>query len=548
LVRIVFTTIPGAFCAGFVVATASFTARAQTESSYLPPAGVSTNSNLSSATSMVVREFRFRGNTAFTSAALAKVVAPFVNRPLTSSDLEEARSALSQFYVNAGYINSGAILEDQPLKDGIVTFTVVEGRLSGIHVSGNKHLRTRYIQDRLRAQAGSPLNINSIRDELLDLKNNPNIRRINAELKPGEVPGMSYLDVTVAEAPIVHAGLQIANERPTTVGAEDLQVLVSVVDPLGFGDALDLRDTPAERSATGAKFSGTDNFGAAYTFPISVHDGSLQIYYNETDYAVVQEPFVALGVTSQSENWGLTLREPICKTPHQEVAVGVTAEQRQSTTLLSGQPFEFSAEAPGGTERVTALRFFQEWIAHDPSEALALRSSVNWGLDALHATINGTPPDGRFVSWQGQAQYIRRLWSTPLQLVLGATAQWTRDPLLYIEQLSLGGMNTVRGYRENLELSDLGVIAHLELRAPIWTSATGENYVTLAPFADYGKGWNANHTPNPPDLPSAGLGLLLNPCKRVSARIYWGYAFRDFHLHGDPQDFGLHFVLNVSLL
>jgi hemolysin activation/secretion protein len=542
-----FRAIPSAFCAGFVAAATIFAACADGQSSSLPPPNIPANSNLSSATSIIVREFRFRSNTVFTSAALAQVVAPFLNRTINSSDLEEARSALSQFYVNAGYINSGAILEDQPLQDGIVTFTVVEGRLSGIHVSGNKHLRSWYVQDRLEEQAGPPLNINAIRDELLDLKNNPNILRINAELKPGEIPGTSYLDVSVTEAPMAHASLQMANDRPTTVGAEDLQMSISVVDLLGFGDALDFRDIPVERTSDGAKFSASDNFGGDYTVPISVHDGTLQVFYNESDYAVIQQPFLALGVTSRSENWGLTLREPIYKTPHQEVALGVTAEQRQSATSLLGEPFEFSTEAPGGIERVSALRFFQEWIMHRPTDAFTLRSTVNWGVNGLGATINGTPRDGRFVSWQGQAQYVRRLGDTPLQLLLGATGQWSPDPLLYLEQLSLGGMNTVPGYRENLELSDLGIIGHLELRAPIWTSPTGGNYVTLAPFAAYGKGWNADSTPNPPDLPSAGLGLLLNPCKPVAARIYWGYAFRDFHLHGDPQDFGLHFVVNVSL-
>src|SRR5262245_35532913 len=60
-----------------------------------------------------VREFQFEGATVFSQAELANVTALFVGRNITADELEDARRAVTLYYVNHGYVNSGAILPDQ---------------------------------------------------------------------------------------------------------------------------------------------------------------------------------------------------------------------------------------------------------------------------------------------------------------------------------------------------------------------------------------------------------------------------------------------------
>ena len=69
---------------------------------------------------------------------------------------------------------------------------------------------------------------------------------------------------------------------------------------------------------------------------------------------------------------------------------------------------------------VTSLRFSQEWIQRGQSQVLALRSTFSFGLDLWNSTDNGVAgdPNGTYVAWLGQAQYIRRLFRTQNQLVL----------------------------------------------------------------------------------------------------------------------------------
>ena len=498
-----------------------------------------------------MQEFRFQGNEVFTSNQLAQVLAPWQGHELRSEDLEDARRALTMHYVTNGYINSGAVLEDPTVKEGVVMFRIVEGRLSEVHVSGNTWLRTNYIRQRLQTHADPPLNLFDLRDELLMLRENQNVKRINAELQPGAELGTSLLDVKVEDGNPWHLGLQVRNDRPPSVGAEAFEVLASHSDLSGNSDALELRYGLAHRTHEGADFSGLGNLGASYTLPFTARETTLQLYYNRSDYSVIEEPFQTLDIESESSTYGMTLRQPLYRTIHREVALGFTGERRESETFLLGQRFSFSPGAVDGRSVVSAARFFQEWVERNQTQVLVVRSTLSWGLDVLGATKGGlvgtnrTDRDGLFFSWQGQAQYVRRLGNH--QLVLSTSSQWANDPLLSLEQFSLGGANTVRGYRENQLVRDMGLVSSVEFRLAVWTGKTGNTILQLAPFFDYGIGWNVKD-PSPPgsDLMSTGIGLIFTPHRKVFAKVYWGHPFRHFSRDNDLQDYGLHFKLDVS--
>src|SRR5262249_3452892 len=77
-----------------------------------------------------VQQILITGNTVFSEAELAAVTQDYVNRPVTSEDLEALRLALTRLYVNAGYVNSGAILPDQTVTGGIIRLQIIEGALT----------------------------------------------------------------------------------------------------------------------------------------------------------------------------------------------------------------------------------------------------------------------------------------------------------------------------------------------------------------------------------------------------------------------------------
>ena len=184
-------------------------------------------------------------------------------------------------------------------------------------------------------------------------------------------------------------------------------------------------------------------------------------------------------------------------------------------------------------------------MGRDQDQVLALRSTMSWGIDVFD---NGTNRDARFFSWQGQTQYVRRLFGTPNQLIVRLQGQWTDDKLLSLEQFSVGGAESVRGYRENELLFDRGLESTVELRLPVLLNGAGESIVQLAPFFDFGGGSLVGEpTPHPTTISSAGIGLLLTPNKHMNAQLYWGHPFANLNDgHNDPQDLGLHFKVSVE--
>ena len=514
----------------------------------LPPPPSEFTNDLPGTVGVYVREFEFTGNTVFSRDRLAEVIRSYAQRRVTSAELEQARRDLTLHYIQHGYVNSGAILEDQSVSNGIITFTVVEGRLSEIALEGNRRLRAKMIRQRLQLHAGPPLNLNTLQEGLLILKNNPNVQRLNAELMPSGQPGRALLDVKIREANPWHLGVEARNDRPPSVGAELLELAASHSNLSGHSDELAFRYGIAHRTHDGAEFSELDDWGISYTIPVTSRETTVRVYYDRNDFTVIEEPFADLGINSESAAYGIAVRHPLLRSIRREFALGLIAERRESETFLLGQPFSFRAGDANAQSHETVLRFFQEWVLREQAQVLALRSTVSWGVDVLSPT-RGREPNGLFVAWLGQAQYVRRLGATQNQIIWNTSVQWASEPLLSLEQFSLGGANTVRGYRENQIIRDMGLLSSVELRLPLVESATGAPVFEIAPFFDFGMGWNSRgSTRQPSDLSSAGLGVIYHPHRKISARVYWGYGLRKFDQNSnDLQDYGIHFKLTFSL-
>jgi hemolysin activation/secretion protein len=161
----------------------------------LPPAP--SDQRLSTQLRVLVKRIKLTGNTVFSDTELVPVVAPYEGRALTSDDLQSLRQALTRHYIDHGYINSGAVIPDQEVKDGVIEIQLVEGRLTDFKVSGNDWLRDSYIKKRVMLGSEDTLNLKVLQERLQLLQQDRLIDRINAELRSGLQPGESLLWVQV---------------------------------------------------------------------------------------------------------------------------------------------------------------------------------------------------------------------------------------------------------------------------------------------------------------------------------------------------------------
>ena len=468
---------------------------------------------------------------------IAALIKPFENRKVTFEELIGLRSTITQLYINNGYVTSGAfLLNNQALNSGSVQIQVVEGELEQINISGLNRLRESYVRSRIAIAAKSPLNRQRLEEALQLLQLDPLISQVNAELTVGSTPGRNILQVRLREAPAFHAGVSIENRQAPSIGSTGGRLFVAHDNLLGFGDRLS-----AEYEIT----EGLNLYDFNYAIPVNARNGLIGLRYGNSDSRIIEDDFRELDIKSETRTFSLSFRQPVSRSPTSEFALGLALDLRRNQTfLLDDIPYSFSEGPEDGESKVTVIRFSQDWVNRGARRVLAARSQFSIGLDTFDATSNNTGIDGRFFAWLGQFQWVQQL--SPRTLFLARVdAQLTPDSLLPLEQLGIGGVDTVRGYRQNQLVTDNGILGSAEVRIPL---TSDPRVFQIAPFFDIGTAWN-NRGPDPDSSTLASLGLSLRWLigEDLSLRLDYGIPLIAVYNRGDSlQDNGLYFSVRYQ--
>jgi hemolysin activation/secretion protein len=331
---------------------------------------------------------------------------------------------------------------------------------------------------------------------------------------------LSVLEVSVTEAKTFSAQVLFDNNRAPSVGSFNRRVQINEANLSGAGDTLSLGYSNTD---------GSNGLDLSYTLPVNARNGTVRFSYGTTSSHVIEPPFDRLDIDASSRYYELSFRQPIIQTPTTEFSLGVTASRQESETSVLDIPFPLSPGADDeGRTRISALRFFQEWTKRSSREVIAARSQFSFGLNTLNSTIQENPPDSRFFAWRGQAQWVRLLGADTLLLIRG-DVQIADRTLVPLEQIGLGGQETIRGYRQDILLTDNGALLSAEVRVPVLRIPQWDMLVQVAPFIDLGGAWNNQTRPEPERnfLASVGLGLQLQLANRLSVRLDYGIPLVD---------------------
>ncbi|MGB3613530.1 MAG: ShlB/FhaC/HecB family hemolysin secretion/activation protein [Elainellaceae cyanobacterium] len=484
--------------------------------------------------SFTVEQIEVVGSTVL-GTEIQDLTADYTNRPITFDDLLILRSRITQLYVDEGYVTSGAFLpSNQVLTDGTVTIQVVEGTVEAVRVSGTEHLQERYIRQRLTTD--TPLNQADLLESLQLLQLNPFVSQVNAELTAGASPGQNVLLVAVDEPSPFTASFGGSNYRPTSIGSAEATASLGYSNLIGIGDRI---------TGSYGRTDGLDIFDAGFSVPVNAKEGTLSFRFNSSESQIIDDEFEDLEIESETRTYGLSFRQPIVRSPETEFALGLGFDlRRRQTFILDDVPFSFSIGPEEGESNVSVLRFSQDWVNRSARRVLAARSQFSFGLDAFNATVNDSGIDGRYFSWIGQFQWVQQLSPRNLMITRLST-QLTPDSLLSLEQFSIGGVDTVRGYAQNQLVADNGALAGVEFRLPL---TANPQRLQLTPFVEMGTVWN-NDTPDPETATIAGLGLGVRWLIGSSLFVRLDYGIPLIEVDNDSdslQDDGLYLSVNFQ--
>jgi hemolysin activation/secretion protein len=494
---------------------------------------------------LTLKSLNFIGNTVFSSQELAALTNQFLGKRLTVSDLMQLRNLIADHYTQNGYINSGGavLAADNPnlnLEAADLNVRVIEGKLSDITINGSKRL-SGYVKDRLN-QPGI-FNINRLSRDILLLQDDEMISQIRGNLEPADpqLINLSRLTIDLKPAQPYRVSLVADNYRNPGVGSFERGVDFVALNPLTLGDKLNF----GYRNTNGSNF-----INATYQVPLTKQGTTVRFSYLNGSNATIEKPFENFGLQNTAQVYSLSIRHPLFRMATEkhrsDFALSLSLDHLESQDRLLGFDFPVSRGSnDSGQTKITSLRFGQDWRFQDSNQAAFLRSQVSLGVNIASSTA----PDfdnGQFLAWRGDAFWARRLpWR--LTLITKAGLQFSDRPLVSSEQISLGGFDTIRGYRQDGVLGDNGFFGSLELKIPIYEGKAGK--VSLSPFFAAGVPWN-NTALNAESqlLASTGLSLQYNFSDRLSASFVWGIPL--FDIAGERkslQERGLLFSLKWSV-
>lgn len=497
-----------------------------------------------SGETVLISRVLFRGNTVISTSELDSIAAPYSARTVDVAEIEELRQKLSRHYVEQGYVNSGALLAKDALDGSTLTFTIVEGKLNAIRLQGMERLHDAYVTKRLVGDINAPLNIDLLRERFQLLLGDPLIDRLNARLIPDTKLGEALLDVDVIRARPYQLRATVNNYRPPSIGANAVALSGWVRNLTGYGDFLESTLQDSTSLGNGRRAS------LGWQMPLNTKGTQLSLQLDHGRSSVVEEPMQSLGIKSTLANRDIGLSQNFYETLTHKFTMGVNRVWRENRTTLLGEPFSFVPGEPNGTTKIRAWRFWQEYSYRTQSQVMALRSTFTSASNNLQ-TIPGLAasqdqPSSQYGLWLGQLQYARQVMDNGAQLVVRGSLQHAKRHLLALDQISIGGIGTVRGYRENQLIRDKGAVINIELEYPLAKNANGLDWL-LIPFYDYGRGKNQNEAASM--LSSTGLASRMqwkgfNLDVAIAKRLSHSAGINTSG--GTLQDKGIHFQLSYK--
>ncbi len=479
-----------------------------------------------------VSRFVLDGNRSLRSERIEELVAPFVDRPVSISDLEILRDLIRLEYQRKGFVGTRVELADQGEvidSDGVVRFEVTEMRLGDVFVTTDGSLRQEWVAARLRSDPDETIDVGALERRVQRLQRDERVRRVDAELVPSDQRGVANLRVLIKE-----------NRKLSLFAGGD-----SSVSPLvgGIARRLGARHTNVwgrghllEVSYTGAE--GLSAGYVRYALPIGSRGTTLDFTASAGDADIVDGRFESLDVESRAASYAVRLMHPLLEDGERSLGLSLSAEHRRSQSFLLGEGFGVE----DGLVKVSVLRFSQNYEQRGVRHALRLESTFSLGVDALRATqLGDRQPDGSFFAWKGSGQYLYELGVLRSQLALRGEVQLAEGSLPGLERIAVGGRRSVRGYRESALVRDNAAVGSIELRVPVW-KGRGRR-LELVPHVDVGFAWNESRELEDRRLIGAGLTARLAFTEYLTLELGWAADLKRLKTIEDDdfQDHGVYF-------
>jgi hemolysin activation/secretion protein len=477
----------------------------------------------------------------------------------TVNQLQGIADKISDFYHEKGFILAQAFIPAQSVRNGEIIVQVLEGRLSSVTIEGNKSYSSKALLRPFNPIIGSPVEKSSIESALLTLTNYPGVSAVGV-LGAGQDVGTTNLTVRVQREDPFEFEASLDNEGSRFAGKNRGQVSTSFNDLFGIADRL--------RAYALYAFDESDSNanglygGLSYDAPIFGPRDSLHVDYSHNAYEVgnVTADIASLESKGDSDTAELGYRHAFLPSRLGSSSVGLTAARKEATfRQLHTDRFK---------DKLATLTVDYNWNRIDTrfrginQFAIGYSHGFKGVLGSLDDYDVAAPvPASRFGATGDfdkatlNAQRLQRITSS-VSFLLRVNGQYSSDRLVSLEQVSIGGADSVRAYPVAEALADTGGTATGELIVgapgfadrPAFGNRTWGQVLQLSLFFDYGLGQIHDPLPNQAGtihLAGWGGAVQFNLPGRAFARLDVATPTSDFE-PTNGKDMQYYFRLAVT--
>ena len=458
-----------------------------------------------------------------TDAELDAIIKPYQGQRVQLSDIYTIVDKINALYSEKGYVTCRAFLPPQTIEDGTVKLLLIEGKTGNTLVAGNKYTKTKYITNRLHLAEGEIANVKQLNKDLL-LFNATNSTQLRIVLKAGEKPGTTDYEITAYEPKRDNWTIFEDNAGSESSGEYRTGLFFNTKSLSGNCDALSLGTVLSE---------GTKAATVMYSRSLGRSGTKMNLLYSTNATEVIKGDY-----------------EDKIKGHANSYAIGLVQPLLVNETTRTELSLDFNRQS----SKTDWLEGFRRNMVDDTVQDVALGFAMtNYGTSHVfyqkHSYVSGhseSTPDMFSESSQNFGFYkfngmYQKLYAAGQMWNLRADAQWSgSEGMVSSRQFYMGGMYSVRGYKENYLGGDSGFTFSAEYAVPVINKNT-----SAFTFFDYGHVYGNGQSDDQHNvLASVGLGLRSTINQYCSAALTLGIPLQREFSAEKVSSTRLHFIVS----
>lgn len=394
--------------------------------------------------------------------------------------------------IEKGYVTTRVVTQEQDLRSGTLTLTVITGKVGNTLVSdsGNVPRFTRlHALTGLTFEKGDVLNVREIEQSLENLKRVPTAEA-NIEILPSETDvGVSDIKISYQQAFPFRVNLGLDDSGSTSTGKYQASGTLSWDNLFSANDLFYTSFTHSLKSSDDEDGKrATKNLTFYYSIPFGYWTLSASQTYNRYH----QEVFGAFNnnylYAGESNTTKATLSYLLYRDSKRKTSISGSFWSRQSQNYIDGAEIEVQKRRMAGWEAGISHKEYIGDATLELSANYKRGTGARGSLEAPEELWGEGTSRPKIITASIELTKPFMLGEQPWQYQSSWNAQWNKTPLIAQDRFSIGGRYTVRGFDGELTLSgERGWLWRNELA---WNVNQKEHQLYLALDGGRVMGWS----------------------------------------------------------